>query len=164
MEAVFHYPNEEKAQAVAWFIENKSFAETQRLFGAKFRGGHSGAGHHIPDHHRIQNWLQNFLTSGSVELEPHRHEKTAQSEENVEKVLAHMEGDPHSSIRNLARAVQLSRTTVHRVLHEHHFHPYKMQMVQALYEDDLAERVAFAEVIRVDVSESLRGRYRMKLQ
>ena len=54
----------------------------------------------------------------------------------MERVEQHFEEDPHTSIRRAAHVLDMSRSTVQRILHGLKWHPYKVQIVQRLYEED----------------------------
>ena len=41
-------------------------------------------------------------------------------------VLAHLEEDPHTSIRAVATETGLSKSSVHKIVKQNRYHPYKM--------------------------------------
>ena len=64
-------------------------------------------------------------------------EELIRSPENIEAVRASMLRSPRRSARKHASALGLTDRSVSRILHEDlHFHPYKMAIVQELYERD----------------------------
>jgi hypothetical protein len=64
-----------------------------------------------------------------------------QNEENIINVVANVEADPHVSTREIARDLGISRCSVHRILRNHKFHPYHLELHQALTEQDFDRRL-----------------------
>lgn len=63
--------------------------------------------------------------------------------DNIERVR--VERSPHPSARRHSVTLGISNRTVRRILHQDlHFHPYKIQMVQALKETDYVSRSRFS--------------------
>ncbi|CAH1114272.1 unnamed protein product [Psylliodes chrysocephalus] len=72
--------------------------------------------------------------------------RVGRSAENIERVRAAVRRTPRRSIRKHAVALTLSKSTVHTILQKDlKFHPYKIQIVQALKVEDYPIRVAFAQ-------------------
>lgn len=69
---------------------------------------------------------------------------SADDEENVLQTVAE---DRTISTRSLATAVGMSQSTVMRVLHRNHYHPFRMQKVQALLPEDYQRRLDFCNFI-----------------
>ena len=69
----------------------------------------------------------------------------ATNEAKQERVLAAMANDPHSSIQKTAPEVGISPSSVSKILKLHQFHPYKIQILQKLNEDDPDRRVEFCQ-------------------
>lgn len=55
--------------------------------------------------------------------------------------------DPQQSTSTVGDTCDVSSATVKRVLKKHKFHPYKIQMVHQLTEDDPDRRMEFCEVM-----------------
>jgi len=64
-----------------------------------------------------------------------------------ERILRAFEENPRNSIRGVARALNVSRHVVHRVLRQNGLHPYHFQRVQQLLAGDVEQRVYFCEGI-----------------
>lgn len=79
--------------------------------------------------------------------------KFMQTEDNVISILAYVAVDPHVSTRLLARELEVSRTTVQRVLKTHKYHPYKIHLVQGLSPQDPEQRLHFISEILVKLEE-----------
>jgi len=60
-----------------------------------------------------------------------------------EAVLHHVDGDPSTSTRTIARAMGVSHSIIWNVLHEQQLHPYHLQRVQAMGPADFEPRVDF---------------------
>ena len=60
------------------------------------------------------------------------------SEENIERVRQAFQRSPMKSIRTAARQLELSHSTVYKVLHKNlRLYAYKVQMLQALQPNDM---------------------------
>lgn len=127
----------ERAKCAVWYEWLKSNVAVQRKFRAEFSKD-------APHIHSIQKWHKALLETGSV-LDKEREKKPSVcTEENVQKVQQHFEESPSTSTRQAARELQISRRSVQRILHDFSWHPYKLQIVQQLYEEDKENRVEFA--------------------
>ncbi|WP_209391486.1 hypothetical protein, partial [Chryseobacterium sp. RR2-3-20] len=74
-------------------------------------------------------------------------------EDNVINVMAYFYAYPRSSIRSAADDLNITITSVHRILKYHDMHPFKFNKVQALKVEDYARRVAFCEFLLVRIQE-----------
>jgi hypothetical protein len=126
-----------KTLCVPWLFETKSETQLQQNFHMHF-------GRKPPTRSSIRSWQKKFLEMGSVRDmgrsgQPHR------SEENVWRVSKAFQWSPKSSWA-AARELQLTLTTLHRVLHQRlQLFPYKVQVLQALEVNDTPCRAAFAQ-------------------
>lgn len=73
------------------------------------------------------------------------HRRSALSEEVKINVLLSVEENPHVSTRQIARELEISQSSVERVLKVEKFHPYKITILQELTEDDPDRRLQFCE-------------------
>ena len=64
--------------------------------------------------------------------------------ENEESVLEILQNNSSTSTRAIDSYVRISHSFVWRILHTNDMHPYHIQRVQLLNEDDFAPRLAFA--------------------
>lgn len=92
----------------------------------------------------IQKLKERFEESGSVSYKK-RKDVSRITEEQVLEVLLSIEENPNTSTREMAREIDMSKSTVNRILHKHKFHPYHMELHQELYGDDFGRRVEFCE-------------------
>jgi len=102
-----------------------------------------------PDHKVILRCIRRVRETGSVlpyarrgigGLRPARVN-------DEERILRAFEENPRNSIRRVARALNVSRHVVHRVLRQNGLHPYHFQRVQQLLAGDAEQRVYFCEGI-----------------
>lgn len=91
--------------------------------------------------------MNKFLESGSVLNKKHEREKPMRNEGVAVAVVGHAVMDNIQSLRQLETISGVSKSSVHRILKEAKFHPYKMQNVQELNEDDPDRRTEFCEIM-----------------
>jgi hypothetical protein len=70
--------------------------------------------------------------------------KSVHTEELESAVVAAFQEDSHMSLRRAGNKFSISKDTVRQILRDHNFHPYKMQTVQQLPEEDKEDRMTFA--------------------
>uniref|UniRef100_A0A2S2PUA8 DUF4817 domain-containing protein n=1 Tax=Schizaphis graminum TaxID=13262 RepID=A0A2S2PUA8_SCHGA len=58
-------------------------------------------------------------------------------------VLAAFSNDPHASVRSVAKEMDISHTSVHRILKKNDLHPYKLHYVQGLKPSDPDRRLQY---------------------
>ena len=69
------------------------------------------------------------------------------SEEKKQEIVGHFCDDPCSSQRQAARELQMSQSSVNRVLKEEGMRPFKFTRVQELTDQDFEQRMKFCNVI-----------------
>ena len=84
------------------------------------------------------------FTVNRIDCGAPRRVRTPQFEEDV---LRRVERDPSTNTRRMARDLRGSSTTVWRVLHQEHLHPYHIARVPSLGPADFAPRVDFCQWI-----------------
>ena len=128
---------QEKAQCVSWFIEKKSDVQTQRNYRSKY-------GRDPPSRPSILLWHKKFMETGTV-FDRRRSGRPRTSEENIERVRQAFQRSPMKCIPTAARQLELTRSTVHKVLHKNlRLYAYKVQMLQALQPNNMPRRKEFA--------------------
>lgn len=143
-----HFSGEQRAFCVKAFYENAhSYVQVQRAFRNHYnlRYAHQG-----PSANLIKQWIRKFQVSGStVCSKPRGRRRSVRNEINIEAVNAAVRQNPHRSIRKHAFALHLNRSSVQRILKKDlHYHPYKIQLVQALKNDDYRIRLNFATLMQ----------------
>lgn len=87
-----------------------------------------------------------FRETGNV-LDIKKPGRPSVSENEKQNIMISMEDNPHNSLRFVAINSEISKSTVHRVLKKEKYHPYKIQFVQELIEDDPDRRLHFCEIM-----------------
>lgn len=100
-----------------------------------------------PSRWAVKQIIENFKNFGSVKVIVQRN-KPVVNNENIEiAILGYFAAYPTMSVRQAALESGLSKSTIHRILLKHNFHPYAFSIVQHLKETDFPRRVAFCEFI-----------------
>ena len=121
---------QEKVLCVSWFIETKSDVQTRRNYRSKY-------GRDPPSRPSIRLWHKKFMETGTV-FDARRSGRPRTFEVNIERVRQAFQRSPMKSIRTAATQLDLSRTTVHKVLHKNlRLFAHKVQMLQALQPNDM---------------------------
>ena len=98
-----------------------------------------------PSEKTLTNLIEKFETNFTIESKTRSRSHPATNEANQELVLAEVAVDPHTSIRKISQNTGISQTSVGRILKLHKFHPYRIQILQKLNEDDPDRRIEFCE-------------------
>jgi len=93
----------------------------------------------------FQKLLNRFTETGSVAYAKHRYPKPIANEMMEFNVVGSVIENPHVSQRELSRDLQVSKSTVQRILKQEKFHPYRIVLTQELHGDDFEQRVNFCE-------------------
>lgn len=129
---------QEKAMCVLWFFETKSVITTQRRFRTTYQKD-------PPSDNSIRRWLTQFQETGSV-LHRKGAGRPSTSQENVDRIQETFTRSPRTSTRQAAVQLHMPHTTIWNVLHNRlHLNAYKVQIVQALHQNDKPRRFEFAE-------------------
>lgn len=90
--------------------------------------------------------IQKFKMSGSIhELPKSGRPSTATDDNTATFVIGTLLNSPKKSIRKLSQECDVSHASVSQILNIHKFHPYNVQLVQELHEDDTDRRIKFCE-------------------
>jgi len=102
-----------------------------------------------------KTWIKNFEETGSdLKKKPIGRPRSARTPQNIEAVRVSVLRSPRRSVRKIAAAVRLSRECVRRILYvDLKFHPYKLQIVQELKENDHQLRLEFCQQITTNINE-----------
>lgn len=75
-----------------------------------------------------------------------RNRRSTRTDEAAEvTVLASVAMNPHVSTRQLEHEIGIPKTSVHRILTRHRFHPYHVHLHQELHGNDFQNRVQFCQ-------------------
>ena len=138
------YSNVQRSFIVeTYFKNNNSIVITQRLFRRHFQLNRRDP---IPDRKTIGKWIHKFRQTASVLKEkPRGRDRSVRTAENAERVRESVLRSPTRSARRQSTGLNISDRSYRRMLKELHFHPYKIQVVQALLPRDAGIRVDFCE-------------------
>jgi hypothetical protein len=137
---------QEKAQCFLWLAETESPVTVQQMFRAQY-------GNNPPDVKLIKSRKTKFLETGSVHKDKSSGRPSV-SEERVEAVQAAFTWSPQKSIRRASLELQMSRSTVHKVVCKHFkLFLYKVQIVQQIKPDDLPRCEEFVNLILNHIDE-----------
>ena len=101
-----------------------------------------------PGETTIRETFQRFCETGTVEDRERPGRLSEITEEKIDEVAEVIENEAQSSIRSVAVACSIPRTTAHRIMTEHlSLKPYKVQFVQELYEEDMQDRVEMCKTL-----------------
>lgn len=135
----------ELAKIAIWYDHSKSVRDVQRSFRTEF-----GDPHRVPGRELIVGCHARLLATGSVlpgrpgpkRGAPARPKRTLSTEA---RVLEAYRRSPEKSLRQGEKELGLSKDSIARILHDKNMKPYKIQILQALNEEDVDRRLEFAE-------------------
>src|SRR5207249_8093217 len=130
---------DELIEIVKWVYSGRSYRQIQNLFPANFPG------RPVASISSISRTITRFESTGSVENLTKSRLSTVNEPDNQAAILAAIEVNPHTSIRQLSGNSGISYGSVHNILKTMKYHPYKVQNHQALNEDDPDRRMQFCE-------------------
>lgn len=98
--------------------------------------------------------LERFSTTKCVKYKTIVKPKPTLTEYNELQVMAAVVENPRRSLKDISSVVNISKTSVRRVLKKYKFHPYRIQLHQLLNADDFRMRRNFCEwaVERIDAN------------
>lgn len=106
-----------------------------------------------PDRRAFRKLMERFERTGSVAYDKNSRRKFVRTEENELNVLLAITENPHIGQRPLAHQVDIARSSVQRVIRAHKMHPYHMQLLQELNDEDYDRRVVFCEWVQTKMRE-----------
>lgn len=98
-----------------------------------------------PKPEAFESVKERFERTGSIKYEKKERTKPITGEENEIMVLTSIVEDPHTSTRKVSRQLNISQTSVSRVIRKHKFHPYHIKLAQELDEGDFQNRLNFCQ-------------------
>lgn len=124
---------------VGYGDRSRTYQETCELFNELY-----------PDHQinrsTVSKICTKFLETGDVANKRKTgRPKSVVTEDMTLNVLLSIQENPITSTRQLGSNLGLSHTSVHKALKAEKFHPYKVQLIHELNEDDFDRRIQFCE-------------------
>ncbi|KAK2959261.1 putative Histone-lysine N-methyltransferase SETMAR [Blattamonas nauphoetae] len=93
----------------------------------------------------IDDLITKFEETGSVADRPRSgRPRSVATQENREIVQQHYQDHPTESIRQSAHDLNISKSSLHRLIHELGLHPYRLQHTHWLFDQDYEERRRFS--------------------
>lgn len=142
--AMSHFDGKRRAFCVRAFYENsRSYIVTRRLYCSEYGLRQISE---APSANLIKIWVQRFEETGSTfKPQAKGRPRTSRTDDNIERVMQSVRGDPQMSTRKRSSVLHLSRRSLQRILNlDLKLHPYKLQLTQELKESDFGARLAFA--------------------
>lgn len=136
------YTNQQRFFIAAWFECYQSVVTVQRKFRDKF-----GKNAKLPVYNTIMSIHSKLTESGEAEDKPRMgRPSSARTIESIDSVSDHFNVDPTTSQRRASVALDLSKSTIHRILRQNlQMRPFKIRVLQELSEEDFADRLTFCE-------------------
>ena len=133
---------EEKVFATSWAIVHNNNEESRRLFLERFKK-------EAPSRQLISYWKSKLLETGTLVQDRPRSGRpvTASGDGSRMAVVNAVNEDPQISTRRLSDDLDISRTSVMRILKKEGYHPYKPHYSQFLQDGDDDRRTQFCEVM-----------------
>lgn len=141
------WSGEHRAFAIEAFLKGgESYVVARRQFCSHYNIRRLRDG---PSENLIRKWVINFRATGSAINQPRPGpSRTSRTEETINEVAASVRRNPRLSIRKRAAALNVTKSTVERILkRDLKFHPYKIQIVQEINENDYNLRKSFCQTI-----------------
>lgn len=133
------YSKNERVEIISLYFKNNDCARmTARIFNQRHPNKHTSDVY-------VASLVQKFRETGSVENKKRQAVNPVRNEAIEVAVLGHVEAEHCVSTRKLSEISGVSRASCQRILKAYKYHPYKLQLVQELNEDDPDRRLQFAE-------------------
>lgn len=137
---VMNYSQQEKVNMIYCIGESRGNCFlASRLYAQEYPGRRH------PDNRVFERVKNVFEDTGSVMLRKRQKRKTATDENNTLSTMLHIQENPHVSTRTLSREVEISQKSISRIIRGNKFHPYHMQLMQNLNDNDFIRRRRFCE-------------------
>ena len=103
-------------------------------------------------HTSVGRLINKFRKTGTV-LDKKQSGRPGLSAETRAQVLEKITSSPRKSVRGTAGKIGVPRSTMQKVLKAEKFHPYKLQILHKLYEDDSDRHLEMAVWFQVQLEE-----------
>ena len=135
------YTPQQQFLIAAWYENFKpSVVIVQRKFRREF-GVHA----QFPSQKTIKRIHKKAIENGLSNVSQVGRPRHSCIEENVEAVKEAFSRSPRKSIRRASVELNLSRSTIHRILQGEKLHPYVLRFLHEISEEDCADRLDFCE-------------------
>lgn len=140
IQIVMVYTLQERTEIIFIYgAENRCARRTARVFNE------THAGQNV-SHRYVLDLVQKFEETGSVCNKAVKQPRVLTEAAQIE-ILGQFAVEPTTSISKVAKLVNISVGSIHKVLKLNKFFPYKMSILQQLSEDDYDRRIEFCEIM-----------------
>lgn len=98
-----------------------------------------------PDQRAFRALKIRFEETGKVFYRKFERACPVTNDENTLNIALHITENPHVSTRILSRELEISQSSVSRMVRKCNYHPYHMQLMQELTERDFPKRMRFCQ-------------------
>lgn len=119
--------------------ENRCARMTARVFNERHAG-------QTVSHRYVLDLVHKFEETGSVCNKTVKQPRVLTEAAQIE-ILGHFAVEPNTSTSKVAKLVNISVGSIHKVLKLNKFFPYKISILQQLSEDDYDRRIEFCEIL-----------------
>lgn len=102
----------------------------------------------------VQRLRELFERSGTIKYKKKELLGRRIDEETELNVLLKLQENPNVSTREITAQLDVSQSSVNRIILKHRFHPYHVELHQELHGEDFHNRMNFSEVIRDMINEN----------
>ncbi|KAK2577947.1 hypothetical protein KPH14_012171 [Odynerus spinipes] len=135
-----YYTTQERIELILIYGEAKRCVrEAIRLYTERFPGRNS------PSRSSYAKLVKKFEQTGSVINKNRPRCKTVTHETNVRSVIAAIDHNPHISLRQISRELDISKSSISRILKVQKFHPFHLSLHQDLHGNDFENRISFCQ-------------------
>jgi hypothetical protein len=137
--ALNNYSNDEKEDMLAiYFKSNRSTEAAALAYEEQFPERRQ------PNQKHFRFLVTNLLAYGSF-VKPNPKTYTKNNEARDAIIMENVRDDPTTSVRKVGEHTAIPKSSVHRTLIKHGFHPYKPRIVQGLQGNDFNRRITFSQ-------------------
>ena len=136
------YTIDQRVWSAIWYEESKSVTDVSRRYRSRF-----GRNTQALQRPLIIRWHENLFQHGNVlhRISCSGRPRSACNEENKEAVSTAFTRSPKKSIRRASSEMNMSISSICRMLHESGLKAYKMKILHALQPEDMDRRIEFCE-------------------
>lgn len=101
----------------------------------------------------VNRLIYNLKNYGSFKCEGKKVKTVVDDNDNEINVLGYFHVYPQASVRDGERELGISKSSIHRILKKHKFHPYSYTLQHNINERNYAKRVEFSEFLLIKTQE-----------
>lgn len=143
------YPKEQLKDMLFLLAEHqKNIPRTQRRYAELYPDRRQ------PSFHCLKRLLGRFNDDGTVAYKKRVYQNFhTTNNENVVRLLEVITGEPEVSQRDVSQQIDISLSSVNRMVKKCRLHPYEATGVQEIFEDDHQRRIRFGQTILTKIDE-----------